>query len=605
MLLGLLGVAAVLLAVAAAATLLAGPLLERQLQAWVEDQTGRDLHVEGGTRLSVWPAPGILIEGATLSGGSSRAGAPLIRIGELRLALRPGALFGGRFDVRFVEVRDARLIWAGGAGQGAIALRGVAASAAIETDGQSLILEPVELSAGAMRWAGGLRVSALGEAPVVTGRLRLAELDLRRWLHEQALPRLPVGDESTWRRLQGQVGVRAGAHGVTLDPVQCHVDQTKIAGRIRAQFSRVPQVRFDLELDRLDLGPYLVRRVAQAPADGAVSGAEASTGVGSGGAREPEAAGSVSPRDAYARSSTAAPTASGPSRGEEPGQPPGDIDVHGALDADELIVAGLRLAPAELSLTTEPQGLRLAYRSDGFYRGQLEGWMARDRHSGGLRLVASAKDADLGPLLQDLRDWSWLTGTAELAVDLTAADPGTGMAGWRERLDGELAIAVREGTVRGVDLAALIAGARAGAGGGALASARRAGLATPFAELTASASIEAGVLRNDDLAGRSDYLTLTGRGTADLVDERIDYRVRAVLVDPPQGRGLKELEGIPIPVRLRGPWSEPAWSVDLGPVLREVARRELDKDDGNLIRELEDRLGIEGIEEGLRGWLGR
>jgi AsmA protein len=117
------------------------------------------------------------------------------------------------------------------------------------------------------------------------------------------------------------------------------------------------------------------------------------------------------------------------------------------------------------------------------------------------------------------------------------------------------------------------------------------------------------VLHNNDLLATSSYLRITGRGAVDLGDERFNYRFEPMFVKPPQGRAIKELENVPIPVRLTGTFDHPKWTVDLGDVLKGVGRHELEKrieqNGGQAIRKLEERTGIKGLEKGLRSLFGR
>lgn len=48
-----------------------------------------------------------------------------------------------------------------------------------------------------------------------------------------------------------------------------------------------------------------------------------------------------------------------------------------------------------------------------------------------------------------------------------------------------------------------------------------------------------------------------------LVRGHVDYRFEPRFVEPSKGLGIKELEGIPIPVHLTGPFDHPRWNLDL------------------------------------------
>jgi AsmA protein len=61
-------------------------------------------------------------------------------------------------------------------------------------------------------------------------------------------------------------------------------------------------------------------------------------------------------------------------------------------------------------------------------------------------------------------------------------------------------------------------------------------------------------------------------GTANLPQEQLDYLVtskRAASLSGKGGDDLKELVGVPIPIRVKGSFSEPEWELDLKSVFEE------------------------------------
>lgn len=472
-----------------------------------------------------------------------------------------------------------------GDGGEALAAR-LSGRAALDLPGRHLALADLALDADGLQVGGELAVAALSGAPTLTGHLALAEVDLRDWLTRHGV-RLPSGQgDAGWRRVAGEATLAGDAEGLTLAPLALHVDEARLDGTLRLLFTRPLGIRFDLTTDRLELG-------GPRAAEGASASGEA--------ARSPtaRAAGSGAP-DPDVADGAKAPSRRWPTRVAALRR----LDLEGRLRVGHLGVRGLAIAPADLAITARAGVLEIAQRGEagGFYGGRLDGRLevdVRGEQPHG-HLVAQARRVAVGPLLGDLRGAAQLEGLGDLDLDLTAA--GTGADDLRASLNGRLGLAIRDGRVPGVDLEGLIDAARARLRGETPERGR--GQGTAFSELTATAKARDGVLHNDDLAGRADHLTLTGRGTIDLVRRRLDYRLRPVLVDTPKGRGLKEIEGVPIPVEVSGPLAEPSWSVDLTPVLREVARRRLDERGERLIERLEDRLGVEGL-EGLRGLLGR
>ena len=83
-----------------------------------------------------------------------------------------------------------------------------------------------------------------------------------------------------------------------------------------------------------------------------------------------------------------------------------------------------------------------------------------------------------------------------------------------------------------------------------------------------------GVARNDDLDGRSDFLRVSGEGTVDLAQGRLDYLLRTRVVNTASGRAGPEmmlLNGVSVPVQLNGPFGAIEWQVNWAAVTAAVA----------------------------------
>ncbi|MCF7992785.1 MAG: hypothetical protein K9M02_20275, partial [Thiohalocapsa sp.] len=132
--------------------------------------------------------------------------------------------------------------------------------------------------------------------------------------------------------------------------------------------------------------------------------------------------------------------------------------------------------------------------------------------------------------------------------------------------------------------------------------------AATFSELSATAVGENGAFVTDDLSGRSPMLRLDGQGVVDVADRRVQLGMQLTPLTPPKGRAPRELEGVVLPVAVDGPLSRPRFEIDLDSLLSQAAGRALDKqllEHGDTLRQLEDQLGIDNLEQRLRGLLGR
>ena len=83
--------------------------------------------------------------------------------------------------------------------------------------------------------------------------------------------------------------------------------------------------------------------------------------------------------------------------------------------------------------------------------------------------------------------------------------------------------------------------------------------------------IEKGVFSSDDLDLQAPLFRVGGKGSADLNREEVDYLVNAKLVGTSKGQGgdsADELAGLSIPVRIKGPFTDPKIDVKLEEMLK-------------------------------------
>jgi AsmA protein len=193
----------------------------------------------------------------------------------------------------------------------------------------------------------------------------------------------------------------------------------------------------------------------------------------------------------------------------------------------------------------------------------------------------------IGPLLKDLADSDMLEGKGDLTVDVTSR--GNTVSALKKALDGNASLKVADGAVKGIDIAGSIrnAKARLGALRGEHEQAADKAQKTDFSELTATFKITKGVARNNDLSLKSPLLRVGGEGEVNIGEDRLNYLVKATIVDTSRGQGgrdLDELRGVTVPVRVAGPLTNPSYKLDFGKAATESAKQRLSD-------ELQKRLG--------------
>jgi len=249
-------------------------------------------------------------------------------------------------------------------------------------------------------------------------------------------------------------------------------------------------------------------------------------------------------------------------------------DARLRLKVARLLRAPYRLDQLDLQAGIDNGVLDLQRVAGRAWGGRLDASGSADAGSRQLRLRLRANDVDLRRMLSDTIGYDGLRGRGRLDADLRSR--GSTVGAVRAALNGRAALALRPAAVRGIDLAQTLRGWRTAPQGGTTTVAGDAGRQTEFSQLDASFEFRDGVGHSTDLDGRSEFLRLTGEGSIDFARSRIDYRLRARVVNTAGGRAGPEmvlLNGVTVPVELRGPFGDVTWQVNWPSVTASAAVR--------------------------------
>jgi AsmA protein len=337
-----------------------------------------------------------------------------------------------------------------------------------------------------------------------------------------------------------------------------------------------PVVDAKLTLGKVDLDPYL-------PSPGAAPAS----------APAPSAAHPAPARGAAPPRANAAPAGLGGLR---------RVDGTADLTLAGLVAHKLTLGPAHIVLRLKDGRLASNLDRAAFYGGGATAALTVDATTATPRMTLSATLAgvQLGPLLAAAADSSRLQGTADL--DLKVAGAGASRRAIMASLSGSGRINVRNGALRGIDLAKLMSGVSStlkNPSAAHLPKATGSSEKTEFSQLSGSYTIHNGILVNNDLSLRGASFTAGGTGRVNLVDRTLNYRLVAKLDLPSRVRiGGVTMSEVTVPVVVSGPWNAPDYRPDLAAMVRDLAK-------GRALHELQKRLGGgKGLGQVLRGLTG-
>lgn len=397
------------------------------------------------------------------------------------------------------------------------------------------------------------------QQPRISGPISVPTFNARELLDRLSRTPLHSADPLAFTQLGLDAQLDASDSAAALEQLALNLDGSRFSGRIAiADFAR-HALRFTLQTEAFDADRYLPPRSA----------------------KDAQRQGPDPERDSDAI--------------EVPVETLQALDVVGSLEVGQLGIHGLQLSRARLSIDGPAGSAKTLLLSSQLYGGSGELRMAVNPVAQPtVSLRGRLASVQLEPLLTALNGKASLRGTGTVAFDLKGA--GRTVGALKRDLDGDLSLQLLNGAVKGINVGgmmrqgqALLRGQQATDSGPS---------ETDFTSLSISAKASDGVLRSDDLDGRSPAIRLAGSGWVNLAARTLDYTARPTLVETSRGQGgrdLADLSGLTVPLRISGSWDAPKIKLELEDAMKaraaERLRQELKDNEDQLKGRLNDALG--------------
>ena len=518
----------------------------------VKEKTGRDLKIGKKIGWSFFPRLGIEAGGLELSNAAGFGKEPFAKIDAAGVRVEFAPLLRGRIAVERIYLHGLSVNLAkNAAGQNNwqdMTARNTETPATAEKGSSSLPIK--DLSIGKLE----IRRANLNWRDDTAGSLlavRNLEVTTGKFTSGQAFD-MTVGfelarDQSAPVKVALQSRVTAAPDALNLSKLDLKVDESRLTGTLDVQNFASPALRFDLALDKIDLDRYLApgKTTAKAP-------------------------------------DTTKPAATTPT--ELPLSTLRSLDMKGTFRIKDFKAFNLRSNDAQIQLNAKNGVIAFGPNQAKLYGGSYRGETVMDVRGKTAQFKFNEKleSVQIGPLLKDMQLFDNYTGTGNIALKLTGQ--GFNAAQIKKSLNGTASLAFRDGKIEGVDLLKLIEQARA------LDAIRRGkpvdmkasqSDATVFKSLTGNVTVTNGIARNEDLVLDGANLRATGRGSADLASEVLDYRLKVTLAEDAKRSGTT------VPVLVTGNFANPKFKVDAGEMLKQEAGKQIEK---QLQKGLEDLL---------------
>ncbi len=528
-----------------------------EIAAAVKDKTGRTLAIEGNFALTFFPSIGIAVGKTSLSGPNGSG--IFARFDEAKVSLALLPLFSRQVVIDrvtlsgltadLVKRKDGKtnfddLLNAPGRA-GAVKAQ---PKPAPEREAMHLDIAGIDIRSSAIAWrdeSSGNRFKA-SVAEFKTGRIA-SGVPGKLSLSARVEAIQPKADYQV--RLSGDYRLNFEKQTFVFSGIDLKISDAAPGSKAPplslkgdVEFDASPQaIRFTLAADQVNLDRYLPPPPPK-PAAGAPKGASAS---------------STKPEEPIDLSALKA------------------LNLKGDLKIERLIASNVKLERVHLGVKAASGKVDAEPLTADLYQGKLSGAASANANTNRFALKADLGGVTLGPLLKDALNNDLLEGRGSVTLDVQTG--GATVSAMKKALSGNASLALRDSSLKGVNLGELLRKAKALRGSnppaeqGATPAER-----TDFTELGASFVIRNGVAHNDDLSAKSPLLRLAGSGDVDIGANSIDYLIKASVVASSGGQGgkeLAELRGVTVPVKLTGPLDAPRFRADLRATVGDAVRQ--------------------------------
>jgi AsmA protein len=477
--------------------------------------------------------------------------------------------------LRAVEVTAASLdIEAAGSGvPGEQVSLSLASDVFVDLDAETLSLPNLVLETLGLKISGTVAGAAImAEDPQLSGVLAVEQFSPRAVIDKLGLAPVITRDPLVLAQATASLDWSASPQHFAASNLNVSLDDTRIDGSARVDSFAQPAIGFALRVDRIDIDRYLPPEAAEEAADKPAAG-EGSVKEGGAGA-EPL-----------------------------PLETLRSLNLNGKLEIGKLTAFNLKSSDVVFQVKAKNGLLRLNPLAASLYSGQYSGDVTLDARKDTPRFAIDEKISGVqaGPLLQDLTGQDRVLGKADVTAKLEGS--GANADAIKKTLNGTTSFSLTEGSVKGVNIAALIRKAQAKLKGQPAPQEQEPDQ-TDFSTMQGTATVSNGVVRNDDLLVKSPMLNITGKGQVSLPAETIDYTLTTRLVgslEGKAGKSLEELKDVSIPVRVGGTFSKPTYAPDLGAALSDAAKARLEEKVEEQKQKLQEKLGDELQDKLLKG----
>jgi AsmA protein len=446
-----------------------------------------------------------------------------------------------------------------------------AANAAVNVSQQTLKFSGLQLQSGGLKLAAEITAEQFLDKLSFQGSVVATPINpgvvLKQW--DIALPKM--NDAKALSNLGTNFHFKANPDQVELTNLDVTLDNSHSTGNVTIKNFANPAILFDVVVDAIDVDRYL------APS-------------------EKSSKPLVSPGMAFAAGTFSLPL---------------DwlrkLDAEGKLALGAMTINKMTLQDMHLTLSSKKGIVKVEQTAKQFYQGFYSGNINIDARAEKSSLVLNENltNIHLEPFLKAIKGDAKVGGTVTVSTQLQAQASSPKEA--KSNLTGKVNFFLKDGFIKGFNLQKMLENSKQLIKGGALPVDSQHDQ-TNFSEIKGTATINKGLLQNDDLIANTVKLRSTGKGGVNLNTEGVDYKIMIKLLKTPATATTPEqVHDTPVGIHLGGTFSKPTYTVDMAALLTDKNKAKiehfLDKNKvkiDKLMDKLDKKLGPGGVGDLLK-----
>ncbi|MEL0658899.1 AsmA family protein [Psychromonas arctica] len=333
--------------------------------------------------------------------------------------------------------------------------------------------------------------------------------------------------------IESEISYDLAKQKLSIDSLQSTVNDIELGGQLSFIQQSVPVIRYSLKGNIWDLNPYLTKTTGQ-------NNDAASTEKG-------EQAAETEPDLSILK----------------------ELDIKGDLTIAGLLYEDIRIGKITNNLTVKNGKATISPLNAQLYNGSLniDAWVDEKGGANQYKATTSIKNVVLIDLLKDAAKVELLSGTANF--NLVADGKGLTSTKIQQGVNAKGDFKILNGELYGINLSQEIRVLKAKIKGKTIAPDKLV-KKTDFASLIGEFTLQDGIANNQKLLMSSPVIRLDGAGTANTITEALNYKLGVTpLSKAGEETDFLDLDGVTIPLLIKGTFSKPSFNLDTEAALKE------------------------------------